>query len=98
MLKQAAALLEAGEAQIAGDSAAGFAQSRAILYLDRAVPLQAAAVMAASQCERSLFFGRLGRPSWGGINVRDFARKTGRCHLLSSFLPKKICLFETIGF
>ena len=90
VLKQATALLESGEApyRMADEPAAGFAQSHAILYLNRAVSLQAAAAGAPSQYARSLFWIRLRRPS-GGISIGNLARKTGRCHLLSAFSPKK---------
>jgi hypothetical protein len=81
---------------MADEAAAGFAQSRAILYLDWAVALQAVAAAAASQCERFLFLVRLGRPL-GEISVGNFARKTGRCHPLSSFHPKNLP-FVTVGF
>ena len=91
VLKQAAALLESGEApyRMADEAAAGFAQSHAILYLERVVSLQAAEAWAASQCEQSLFLIRSGRPS-GGISIGNLARKTGPCHPLSSFSRKKL--------
>ena len=91
VLKQATALLEPGEVQcrMADEPAAGFAQSRAILYLDWGGLLQAAAAGAAIQCERSLFLVR--RP-FGGISIGNLARKTGPCHLLTAFSPKNIFL------
>src|SRR5213083_2978789 len=60
----AVASLTAGEGQV------GFARSRAILYLGRAVPIQ---TQAAGQCDRSLFLVRLSRPS-SEISVTKFAQ------------------------
>lgn len=62
VLKRATALLEGEEAACltAGEGLAGFARSRAILYLGREVSTQ---TEAEAQCERSLVLVRLSRPS-----------------------------------
>src|SRR4029450_7333535 len=94
VLKRAPALLECEEAVCltAGEGQAGFARCPAILFLERVVSLRAAAAVAAGQCERSLLLIRSGWPS-GGIRIGNLARKTGCCHLLSAFSPKKSAFF-----
>jgi hypothetical protein len=81
VLKLATALLEWEEAACltAGEGQAGFARSRAILYLGWEVSIQ---TQPAGQWERSLLLVRLSRPS-REISVTKFVQETGCCHLLS---------------